>query len=144
MTILKKTKNKTILIAEGFPAAKKIMIDIFKLLGYNFISADNGYEVILNLKNKNIDLVLLDLELPQYNGFETIEHIRRNLEYPQNTIPVIAMSNPDFLEDFDETYKEEGFDALIIKPFSLNDLDKTIEEVLLKTSSSKTIKDSKL
>jgi len=92
-------KNKTILIAEGFPAAKKIMIDILKMLGYNFISADNGYEVVLNLKNREIDLILLDLELPQYNGFETIEHIRRNLEYPLNTIPVIAMSNRDFLED---------------------------------------------
>ena len=132
MTNIKTQKNKTILVAEGFPAAKKIMIDILIMLGYNFISADNGYEVVLNLKNKEIDLILLDIELPQYNGFETIEHIRRNLEYPQNTIPVIAMSNRDFLEDFNYTYKDEGFDALIVKPFSLNDLDQTIKDVLYK------------
>jgi len=131
------TKNKTILLAESFPAGRKIMIEILKMLGYKYKIAESGYEVILSLKKEKIDLIILDLELPQFDGFETLEHIRRNLDYPINATPIIAMTNRDFSEDFNETYKEEGFDALIIKPFSLNDLDEIIKKVLFNSNSIK-------
>ncbi len=130
MNINISNKNKRILLAEGFFAGRKIMSDIIKLLGYDFKSADNGYDVILLLKNEPFDLVLLDLELKQSDGFETIEHIRRNFDYPINTIPVIAMTNKDFSSDFNQTYKDEGFDGVIEKPFSLDDLDFIIKDVL--------------
>lgn len=137
MTNTNSTKNKTILLAEGFHAARKIMIEILKMLGYNYNVAESGFEVILSIKNESIDLVLLDLELPQYDGFETLEHIRRNLDYPSNVTPVIAMTNRDFSEDFNQTYKEEGFDGMIVKPFSLNELDELIKKVLSNTSNVK-------
>jgi len=130
-------KNKTILLAEGFPAGRRIMVEILKMLGYNYKTATTGYEVILTLKNNKFDLILLDLELPEYDGFETLEHIRRNLNYPENAIPIIAMTNRDFSSDFNETYKEEGFDGIIVKPFSLDDLNETIKKVLFKSSKSK-------
>ncbi|MCF6365389.1 MAG: response regulator [Bacteroidales bacterium] len=134
------TKNITpksiILLAEGFPAGRKIMEEILSILGYNYKTVDTGYEVIMALKSEKFDLILLDLELPQFDGFETIEHIRRNFNYPENTIPVIAMSNKDFSSDFNQTYKEEGFDGLIVKPFSLDELDTIIKEVLFRFNKS--------
>lgn len=130
-------KNKTILLAEGFPAGRDIMLEILTMLGYNYKTAKTGYEVILALKNESFDLVLLDLELPEYDGFETIEHIRRNLGYPENAIPVIAMTNRDFSSDFNETFKDEGFDGIILKPFSLDDLDEIIKKILFKSSKNK-------
>ncbi len=108
------------------------MVEILKVLGYKYKTADTGYDVILSIKNNKFDLMLLDLELPQFDGFETIEHIRRNLNYPENAIPVVAMTNRDFSSDFNQTYKEEGFDGLIIKPFSLDDLDHIIKEILFR------------
>lgn len=135
----KKANNK-IILAEGFPPSRQIMTEILNVLGYDFVSVSNGFEVILALKNSNFDLILLDLELPEFDGFETIEHIRRNLEYPKNTIPVIALTNKDFSSDFNQTYKEEGFDGVIIKPFSLDELDKKIKEIL--DVKSRKIKDS--
>jgi len=137
VTDKKNKKNKTILLAEGFPAGRRIMIDILKMLGYNYKIAENGFEVILLLKKEKIDLILLDLELSQFDGFETLEHIRRNLDYPINAIPVIAMTNRDFSENFNQTYREEGFDDIIVKPFSLNDLDNTIKRILLNPQITK-------
>lgn len=128
--------KKSILLAEGFPAGRKIMKEILDLLGYKYKTVDTGYEVIMLLKNEQFDLILLDLELPQFDGFETIEHIRRNFKYPENAIPVIAMTNKDFSSDFNQTYKEEGFDGLIIKPFSLDELDLTMKEVLFRPKTS--------
>ncbi len=125
-------KNKRILLAEGFEPSRKVMTEILKLLGWQYDTADNGYDVILALKDKKIDLLLLDLELPQLDGFETIEHIRRKLAYPINTIPVMAMINRDFSSDFNQTYKDEGFDEIIVKPFSIDELDEKIKEIFYK------------
>lgn len=122
-------KEKRILLAEGFEPSQKVMIEILKLLGWKYDTANNGYDAILLLKDKNFDLLLLDLELPQLDGFETIEHIRRKLEYPINTIPVMAMINRDFSSDFNQTYKDEGFDEIIVKPFSIDELDEKIKEI---------------
>lgn len=133
------TKNKTIILAEAFPAGRKIMVDIIKMLGYNYKIANTGYEVILYLKNEKIDLILLDLELPQFDGFETLEHIRRNMDYPINTVPIIALTNRDFSEEFYQTYKDEGFDDIIVKPFSLNDLDLAIKNQLFKSKKTTNI-----
>lgn len=122
-------KEKRILLAEGFEPSQKVMIEILKLLGWKYDTANNGYDAVLLLKDKNFDLLLLDLELPQLDGFETIEHIRRKLEYPINTIPVMAMINRDFSSDFNQTYKDEGFDEIIVKPFSIDELDEKIKEI---------------
>ncbi len=122
-------KKKRILLAEGFDPSKKVMTEILKLLGWEYDTVNNGYDVILALKNKSFDLLLLDLELPQLDGFETIEHIRRKLEFPINTIPVMAMINRDFSSDFNQTYKDEGFDEIIVKPFSIDELDGKIKEL---------------
>ncbi len=125
----KDKKNKRILLAEGFEPSRKIMVEILKMLGWEYETADNGYDVILSLKKNTFSLLLLDLELPQFDGFETIEHIRRKLDYPINTIPVMAMINRDFHSDFNQTYKEEGFDEIIIKPFSIDELERKIKEL---------------
>ena len=125
-----KTADKKIILAEGFAPSRNVMAEILKVLGYKYETASTGYDVIMLIKNNKFDLILLDLELPQFDGFETIEHIRRNLDYPENAIPVIAMTNKDFSSEFNQTYKEEGFDGLIIKPFSLDDLDLIIKEIL--------------
>jgi len=128
----KNIQNKSILLAEGFIPARNIMSEILQMLGYNYKTVSNGIELILELKNKKVDLILLDIEFAQYDGFETIEHIRRNLNYPINGVPVIAMINKDFSSNFKETFEEEGFDDIIIKPFSLNELEGKIKKVLLR------------
>lgn len=133
---MKIRNEKKIILAEGFKPSRIVMVEILKVLGYNYETCKTGYEVILALKNKMYDLILLDLQLPQFDGFETIEHIRRNMNYPENTIPVIAMTNKDFSLDFNQTYKEEGFDGIIVKPFSLDELDAKIKEILYRPQKS--------
>ena len=140
MDIKKTSQNKLILIAESFVPAREIISEIIDMLGYEHKHVTNGFQLILELKKRNTSLILLDLELSQYNGFEAIEHIRRKLDYPKNTVPVIAMVNKDFSSNFNDTYKEEGFDDIIVKPFSLDDLTEKIESVLLKKSEKETSK----
>jgi two-component system sensor histidine kinase BarA len=118
-----------ILLAEDFEPSRNIMSEILSALGYEYETVANGYDVIFALKDKKFDLILLDLKMPMLDGFETIEHIRRNLSFPVNAIPVIAMTGMDYSE-LSQTYKEEGFDGIIRKPFSLDQLDSLLKNVL--------------
>ncbi len=122
-----------ILIAEDFAASLKIMREIIQALGYDFRTASNGYEVIHALKAEDFDLILMDLQMPLFNGFETIEFIRRNFPYPKNIVPVVAMSGRDYASELNQTYKDEGFDGVIEKPFSLDRLDTVIKDVIRKS-----------
>ncbi len=122
-------KHKKILLAESFKPSRKIMEEILTVLNWDYETVENGYDVIFALKNGTFDLLLLDLELPEFDGFETIEHIRRKFDFPINAIPVIAMINRGFSSDFNQTYKNEGFNEFIEKPFSIDELDEKIKKI---------------
>ena len=123
-------KSYKILLAEDFAPSRKIMSEILNALGYEYETASNGFDVIFALKDNDFDMILLDLQMPMLDGFETLEHIRRNLSYPKNIIPVIAMTGRDYASELNQTYKEEGFDGVIEKPFSLDSLDMLLKSVL--------------
>lgn len=59
------------------------------------IEAANGKELLEQLKNKKVDVVLLDLEMPEMDGFETTEKIR--IKYPDIKIIIITQHNEDEL-----------------------------------------------
>ena len=126
--------KKKILVAEDFEPARKIMGDILHALGYDYETAENGFDVIFALKKTEFDAILLDLQMPMLDGFETIEHIRRNTDYPTNTTPVFAMTGKDIASELNQTYKDEGFDGVIEKPFSLDKLDNLLKSVLEKST----------
>ena len=130
-------KKKKILVAEDFEPARKIMADILSALGYDYETAENGFDVIFALKKSDFDIILLDLQMPMLDGFETVEHIRRNTGYPTNATPVVAMTGKDLALELDQTYEGEGFDGVIEKPFSLDRLDKLLKDVLEKSSVKK-------
>ncbi|MFP4023215.1 MAG: response regulator [Thiohalospira sp.] len=92
---------------------KEILIDITNQIN----EAENGKDAIEILKNNNIDIVLMDIEMPVMNGLETTRYIRENLPGPFNKIPIIALTahNPD---DFFDDYNSAGFDELLTKPYS--------------------------
>ena len=119
-----------ILIAEDFEPSRNVISDIMESLGYEFETAKNGFDAIFALKNGNFDLILMDIQMPMLNGFETTEHIRRNLIYPKNTIPIIVMTGWEHASELSQTYKDEGFDGFIEKPFSLDELDEILKKVL--------------
>lgn len=94
--------------------------------------AKNGLEAIEILKSSRIDIVLMDIEMPKMNGLETTRYIRKELSYPLNKIPVIALTahNPnDFFEDFSRA----GFDYLLTKPYSFEKIKEAIDSVKIKS-----------
>ncbi|HCA83951.1 MAG TPA: hypothetical protein DEP18_09190 [Flavobacteriales bacterium] len=81
--------------------------------------AEDGEVAIQKLRSKNYDVVLMDLQMPRKNGYETSEFIRKQFKYPQSEIPIIAMT-AHALENVAEDCFRAGMNDYISKPIDMN------------------------
>jgi CheY-like chemotaxis protein len=117
-----------IIVADDYYTNRLLVLEILKELGHEFIEAENGQEALDALEYHNdIDLVLMDIEMPVMSGLEAMKHIREKLIYPKNTIPIIALTahNPGM---FIEEIEGAGFDRLLIKPYSIKKIEELLED----------------
>ncbi len=114
-----------ILLADDNP---KYMEEILPYYGYEVTSALNGKSALEILHNdKSIDIVLLDVMMPEMNGWETLKNIRSNPETAE--IPVIMVTAVSEDQKMISGLKI-GADDYIVKPFVLPNLLARIEAVL--------------
>lgn len=123
--------NKLILIAddnlENRLVAKEILLNFNKTI--KVIEANDGNEVINLLFKKIPDIIFMDLDMPNLNGIETTQQIRKNKKY--HTIKIIG--NTASLSSFTkEEFHEIGFDAFIYKPYKPKDLYRLLVTLLTK------------
>lgn len=122
--------TKTILIVEDDIFLQGLEATKLKKEGFNILSASNGQEAfdIFNSKTK-IDLVLLDLMLPEIDGFAVLEKIRKEKDLKE--IPVIVFSN---LSEEQDMRKAEalGIKEFMVKSnFNLDELAKKVKEIVV-------------
>jgi CheY-like chemotaxis protein len=116
-----------VIVADDYYTNRLLVSEILKDLGHNFIEAENGQDVVDALeKNDDVDLILMDIEMPVMNGVLAMKYIREKMPYPKNSIPIIALTahNPGMI--MDET-TARGFDHMLVKPYSI----KKVEELLV-------------
>ncbi len=122
-------KKAKILIVDDLEANRQILAEIISSFGYKYAITSDGLEAIEELKNSYFDLVLLDIGMPNFDGFETVEYIRNNFDSPIKEIPIIAMtSRKTSTAKFNNEYESAGFNKLIEKPFSIDRLLNVINE----------------
>ncbi len=91
--IFKKTihKHTKILLVEDNNINRKLVIDTIQMWGKNIKIdiAENGLTAIEKIKNNKYDLVLMDVQMPEMDGYETTKYIRKKLK---NNLPIIAIT----------------------------------------------------
>src|SRR5437667_3449948 len=117
---------KRILLVDDDSTMRDSLNDVLVSEGYLVIPAENGQEA-LDLANKSsVDLVLLDLNMPVKNGWDTFEQLTR--EHP--LIPIIVVTaRPNQLF----TAINAGVGALVEKPMDIPMLLRTMEKLLVET-----------
>jgi len=95
--------------------------------GYDSITAENGKEAVDMADYQLPDLVLLDIMLPNMDGFEAARLIRQNPK--SHSISILAVTAKAFPKDREECLKN-GCNDYLAKPFTLEELASKIEKLL--------------
>lgn len=103
----------------------RLVQKMLKVMGYDFISAEDGYSGIEAVEKEQPDIVLLDINLPDIDGYEVIRQLRENGLV--NNIPVVALT-ADTTNYRD--CREAGFDGYLNKPISRGTLLRTVQQFL--------------
>jgi len=111
MKIMATKKSYKILIVEDESAIQKPITEELIDLGYTIIVAHNGKEALILFEKEAPDLILLDIVLPEKNGFDVLEDIRYKFK---SNVPVIVVSNLESPQDM-ETAKNLGATKYIKK-----------------------------
>jgi DNA-binding response OmpR family regulator len=115
----------TILVIEDDSAVRRGVVDALKFSGYEVLEAGEGSKGMEISQSANFDLLLLDLVLPNYSGFEILQALRED----RRTTPVIILSARGEEADRVKGLKL-GADDYVVKPFSVRELLARVEAVL--------------
>lgn len=122
-----KEEKTKILVIEDNPDLQQLIRDNLVMLDYEPLSAKEGEEGLRMIAEEKPSLVLLDLGLPDTDGFELLEEIRE-----ESKIPVIVITVREEEENIVKGLKM-GADDYVVKPFGIPQLMARIEAVLRRT-----------
>lgn len=123
-----------ILLVEDDPVNQQVGTLTLKKLGYSSIIASDGREAIEILTKETFDLVLMDLQMPVMDGYETAKTIRDiNSPVMDHKIPIVALT-AHALDTDRKRCMDVGMDDYITKPFRKEKLDEVIKKWGLKTT----------
>ncbi len=118
-------KAQHLLVVEDEDSIRELVSTALRFKGYEVAAAGSGREALSEVRNATFDLLVLDVNLPDVDGFE----ICRRLRADGNVVPVVFLTARDDPADLRTGFMGGG-DDYITKPFSLEELVLRIEAVL--------------
>lgn len=122
----------TVLVADDEKMMRDILTMSLQRLGYEVITASNGLEAVKAFESNRFDLLLLDVLMPEMDGFGVCAEVRKRSDVP--IIMLTALSRPDDIV----RGLELGADNYITKPFTFKEVEARIRAILRRSSTSTT------
>ncbi|WP_210583754.1 response regulator transcription factor [Streptomyces sp. GESEQ-35] len=123
--------RRRLLVVEDEPSIRTLLESTLRLTGYDVHSADTGRAALVEAERVAPDLVLLDVTLPDLDGFE----VTRKLRAAGNDVPVLFLTARTGLDDR-LTGLTVGGDDYVPKPFSIEEVLLRIEAILRRTGAA--------
>ena len=121
--------TRTILVVDDKASVRKLVQEYLVEQGYRVVTADNGQNALHIARNEKPDLILLDIMMPEMDGFEFVRIFRK-----EKDTPIILLTAK--LEETDKVLGLElGADDYVTKPFGMRELLARIRAVLRRTES---------
>jgi len=118
-----------ILLAEDDRTCQAVASTLLRKRGYEVAIAKTGAEALTLLEQESYDLLLLDVQLPQGDGLEVTEKVRRHEQGTGHHLPIIAFT-AHALQGHRERFLEAGMDGYVAKPFTPDELYAALDRVL--------------
>ena len=127
---LREDRNRVrILLAEDNPINQTVAVRSLQKRGYTVVVAGNGRAALAALEQEGFDLVLMDVQMPEMDGFETTAAIRAKEHLTGKHIPIIAMT-AHALKDDQGRCMAAGMDGYLAKPIRVQELLASVEDHL--------------
>jgi CheY-like chemotaxis protein len=111
--------GRRVLVVEDNPLNLKLVRDVLTASGYEVLPAVTGEEAVTLAATCEPDLVLMDLQLPDFDGYEALRRLREDPAL--QAVPVVAVTAFAMREDHERAHAS-GFDGYLEKPISIRDL----------------------
>lgn len=124
-------RNATILVVDDEESLTDLVGSALRFAGYDVTTQNNGYDALRSIRDQTPDLVVLDVNMPELDGFDVCRRIRRD----GLDVPVIFLTARDDIDDLRAGFRQGGDDYLT-KPFSLEELGLRIEALLRRSKGA--------
>ncbi|MBX4204976.1 MAG: response regulator [Candidatus Doudnabacteria bacterium] len=126
-------KNKKILVVEDDITMREIVVSKLNSFGYKVVEADDGKKAVATWTKEKPDLVLLDLMLPEMDGFTVLETMRKSADSKLANTKVIILSNLWSKEDIERT-KKLSIEQFMVKAYhTTEDILEEVKKILSKS-----------
>lgn len=138
MCLLKRGDNLKILVVDDEVNIRNVIKEYAKFEGYEVEEAGNGMQAVEICKEKDFDIIIMDVMMPKLDGFSAIKEIRKT-----KNIPVLMLSARG--EEYDKLFGfEVGIDDYVVKPFSPKEVMARVAAITSRVkNNSKTKKEDK-
>ncbi|MFA5902980.1 MAG: PAS domain S-box protein [Desulfobacula sp.] len=127
-------KNITVLVAEDYPTNQQIALKHLSSAGFHAVLAENGIQAVEQFKKIQFDLIFMDIQMPEMDGYEATQkireiekHISGNLTNRPFRTPLIAMT-AHAMKGYREKCIEADMDDYLTKPLKRKDLIAMVEK----------------
>ncbi len=119
--IIENLQGRRVLLAEDHPINQMLAMKVLKDWGISVDLAENGKIAVERLGQTDYDLVLMDISMPEMDGYQATQEIRKGGNVLRQDVPIIAMTASAFLGENQKCFKF-GMNDYISKPFDPQDL----------------------
>ena len=118
-----------VLLAEDNVINQKLARSLLEKMGHDVAVAQSGLDALEQVQKRNFDVILMDVQMPEMDGFAATQAIREWEKDMGSHVPIIAMTAHAMKGDY-EMCLGAGMDGYITKPINAQGLKNTIEQVL--------------
>lgn len=118
-----------ILVAEDNPMNRLVLKKVLTKWNNEPVFTENGQEALEKVTQEFFDVILMDLHMPEMDGYQASKAIRMLADPTKSKIPIIAFT-ASVSHDLDDKIKQVGIDDFVYKPFNLNDLYTKLNQIL--------------
>ncbi|MGA2062115.1 MAG: response regulator [Thermoguttaceae bacterium] len=123
----------SVLLVEDSLANRKIIALMLRKRGHRVTVAENGRQALKRFISGRFNAVLMDIEMPVMNGYQTAAAIRRKELPPEPRTPIIALT-AHLLDRNHHQWTDAGMDAYLTKPINVNQLISLVERITYRES----------
>ena len=116
-----------VLLVDDTSQTQKILKKMLERIGCSVDTAENGREALDMLKDQSFDLIFMDCEMPEMDGYDTTRHIRDHADHLANPNPIVIAITGNSQRGSREQCLHAGMNDYLCKPIDFHDLQMCVE-----------------